>query len=149
MLALWAFNRNLTPLQLSSRTEQNDNGDEDKFESLPDEVQQLYVNLHAVLASVNEGTVASDTAGESTYFNYLVREILGGGAVEELKPFQWAENYTMRYALDGSPVAADNSPLIRGRQGEFVSDCKLIVEREGHNHNSALPRKRAARSSDH
>lgn len=126
LLALWALNRNLTPLQLSSRTEQNDNGDEDEFESLRDEVQQRDVTLHAVLDSINLGIVAIDTENKFTCFNHWAREILSRGAIAGLKPFRWPENYPMRYALDNSPVAADGYPLLHAMQEEFASDWESL-----------------------
>ena len=131
LLALWKFNSNLTPLPLSTSTELTDDSDENEFERLRDEVQQCDMTLHAVLDSINDGIVAIDTEGEFTCFNYWAREILGGGAVADLAPLQWAEKYPMSYARDNSPVAADDFPLLRAMQGEFVSDWELVVERDG------------------
>ncbi len=131
LLALWALNRNLTPLQLSSRTEQNNNGDEDEFASLRDEVRQRDVTLHAVLDSINLGIVAIDTEGKFTCFNHWTREIFSRGAIADLKPFRWPENYPMRYALENSPVAADDYPLLRAMQEEFASDWESLSSETG------------------
>ncbi|MEM7560004.1 MAG: PAS domain-containing protein, partial [Planctomycetota bacterium] len=130
-IALWKFNGNLTPLLLTRHIEKADEGDEHEFERLRDEVQQCDMTLHAVLDSINEGIVAIDTEGEFTCFNYWAREILARGAVADLEPLQWAENYPMSYARDDSPVAPDDFPLLRAMQGEFVSDWELIIERNG------------------
>ena len=131
LLALWKFNSDLTPLQLRSHSQKADEGEEHEFERLRDEVQQCDITLHAVLDSINDGIVAIDTEGEFTCFNYWAREILGRGAVPDLKPLQWAENYPMAYASDNSPVAADDFPLLRAMQGEFISDWELVIERNG------------------
>ena len=88
--------------------------------------QQL---LWAILENLSEGVVACDASGTLSFFNRATREFHGIGE-EPIPPAQWSEHYSL-YRADGTPMAADEVPLLRALHGETVRDAVMVIAPRG------------------
>ncbi|HEX6100087.1 MAG TPA: ATP-binding protein [Thermoanaerobaculia bacterium] len=84
--------------------------------------QQL---LWAILENLSEGVVACDASGTLSFFNRATREFHGLGE-EAIPSAEWTERYSL-YRADGTPMPADDVPLLRALHGETVRDAVMVI----------------------
>ena len=89
---------------------------------IPDGRSEL---LWAVLENLSEGVVACDANGILSFFNRATREF-HGIPEEALSPDEWAERYSL-YRADGTPMPAEEIPLLRALHGENVRDTVMVI----------------------
>jgi signal transduction histidine kinase len=84
--------------------------------------QQL---LWAILENLSEGVVACDASGTLSFFNRATREFHGIGE-EPIPSGEWSERYSL-FRADGTPMPADDVPLLRALHGETVRDAVMVI----------------------
>lgn len=88
-----------------------------------EESERRAAELQAVLASMADGVILSDTAGDVTFVNDAGMEILGAHETEDFE--DWANRFE-RYTLDGQPISTQESSTSRAARGEVVRDMRMI-----------------------
>lgn len=81
--------------------------------------------LWAILENLSEGVVACDATGKLSFFNRATREFHGIGE-EPIPSGRWSEHYSL-YRADGTPMGADDVPLLRALHGETVRDAVMVI----------------------
>jgi PAS domain S-box-containing protein len=106
-------------------------------EAAKDRGPQLSANrqqlLWSILENLSEGVVACDANGTLSFFNRATREFHGIGQ-EAVPADRWSEHYSLHRA-DGTPMAADEVPLMRALRGETVRDAVMVIaprDKEAH-----------------
>ena len=93
------------------------------------QVREREAWLDAIIAQSGDGIIASDEHGVLRLFNPAAERQHGAGWREVAAP-EWVEAYGLR-ALDGRPLALEETPLYRALHGERVEDARWLVRRPG------------------
>ncbi|HEX6085313.1 MAG TPA: ATP-binding protein [Thermoanaerobaculia bacterium] len=81
--------------------------------------------LWTILENLSEGVVACDASGTLSFFNRATREFHGIGEAS-IPSDRWSEHYSL-YRADGTPMSADEVPLLRALHGESVHDAVMVI----------------------
>jgi len=82
--------------------------------------------LQAMLDNLEEGIVASDREGRLTVFNPAARRL--HGLSERSDPIGKHPTERGLRNVDGTPMAAEDNPLVRALAGEQLRDVEIVLE---------------------
>jgi diguanylate cyclase (GGDEF)-like protein len=103
--------------------------------------------LEAVLESIDEPTALCDADGVLTFFNRAASELLGAPPermASELRPAHYRVSRP-----DGTPMAADELPLVRALREGVVRGVEVVVEGPHGGQHRLVARGRAVRGAEH
>lgn len=93
-----------------------------------DELARQNVVLQAMLDNMADGVVIADRTGKFVAFNPAATRIIGLGSTET-EPGEWTSTYGIYHAGTGTPVAADDIPLVRAIHGQSSDNVELLFRR--------------------
>jgi diguanylate cyclase (GGDEF)-like protein/PAS domain S-box-containing protein len=86
--------------------------------------------MDAVMGALDTGIIVCDAEGRITHFT-PAGERLHPGTPVGMDPQEVTEYYAVTLA-DGTPLAAEDLPMVRALRGETVRDVRIVATREGH-----------------
>jgi PAS domain-containing protein len=85
--------------------------------------------LQAIISSIGEGVVVSDTNMNFIVFNPIAEEILGFGAVE-IPVTEWASRYGTFRPDKVTPFPSEELPLFRALKGESADEVEIFIRNQ-------------------
>ena len=97
------------------------------------ELQAQLEQMQTIFNSLNEGIVATSTAGDFLLANPTAQSIVSMGKTED-SPDEWSEHYGTFYPDKVTPVPSEELPLMQARQGKVTDNVELFIRNEGNPH---------------
>jgi|GEM_PF-2262700 len=82
--------------------------------------------LHAVLNTVEAGIIACDPEGRITLFNQAALDFYGISSSPESAE-KWIQDFDFYLPNSGSKITPEKKPLLRGLQGEQISNLEMMI----------------------
>ena len=90
------------------------------------ELQRQTRRMEAIINSLSDGVVVTDTNGKFLFVNPAAEQAVGMGATDT-EPEEWAETYGTFYPDGKTPFPSERLPLVRAMHGEVSDDVELLV----------------------